>query len=190
MTDAAFHDTTNSGGSSGGRVRVWDPLVRIFHWGLVAAFATAWFTADELQPVHEIAGYTVAGLVDRLCVERVDHDAVGAFEEVLEKAAGLNVDGMFILETFVHRYRPVHAMVAFTFQFLRPLVERAAECDVQFLDAKTNRKDGDACFHRIPQERQGGCIAFGTMRCAFDTRRAAVVVWLNIGASACQHDAV
>ncbi|PFG62266.1 cytochrome b [Thioclava sp. ES.031] len=63
MTDAAFHDTTNSGGSSGGKVRVWDPLVRIFHWGLVAAFATAWFTADELQPVHEIAGYTVAGLV-------------------------------------------------------------------------------------------------------------------------------
>jgi cytochrome b len=26
-------------------------------------FATAWLTADELQPVHEIAGYTVAGLV-------------------------------------------------------------------------------------------------------------------------------
>ena len=44
-------------------LRVWDPLVRVFHWGLVAAFATAWLTADELQPVHEFAGYTVAGLV-------------------------------------------------------------------------------------------------------------------------------
>ncbi len=44
-------------------VRVWDPLVRVFHWGLVAAFATAWLTADEMQPVHELAGYTVAGLV-------------------------------------------------------------------------------------------------------------------------------
>ena len=44
-------------------VRVWDPLVRLFHWGLVAAFATAWLTADEVQPVHEFAGYTVAGLV-------------------------------------------------------------------------------------------------------------------------------
>lgn len=44
-------------------VRVWDPLVRVFHWGLVAAFATAWLTADEVQPVHEFAGYTVAGLV-------------------------------------------------------------------------------------------------------------------------------
>jgi cytochrome b len=32
-------------------------------WGLVAAFATAWLTAEEVQPIHEIAGYTVAGLV-------------------------------------------------------------------------------------------------------------------------------
>ncbi len=45
------------------KVPVWDPLVRVFHWGLVAAFATAWLTADELQLVHEFAGYTVAGLV-------------------------------------------------------------------------------------------------------------------------------
>lgn len=51
----------NTGPSS--KIRVWDTLVRVVHWGLVAAFATAWLTADELQPVHEIAGYTVAGLV-------------------------------------------------------------------------------------------------------------------------------
>ena len=46
-----------------GAVRVWDPLVRAFHWSLVAAFAIAWLSADEVQPVHEIAGYTIAGLV-------------------------------------------------------------------------------------------------------------------------------
>lgn len=44
-------------------VRVWDPVVRVFHWGLVATFGTAWLTAEEIQPVHEIAGYAVAGLV-------------------------------------------------------------------------------------------------------------------------------
>jgi cytochrome b len=44
-------------------LRVWDPAVRVFHWGLVAAFATAWLTADEVQTVHEFAGYTIAGLV-------------------------------------------------------------------------------------------------------------------------------
>ena len=37
--------------------------MRLFHWSLVAAFATAWLSADEAQPVHEIAGYTVAALV-------------------------------------------------------------------------------------------------------------------------------
>lgn len=44
-------------------VKVWDPLVRIFHWGLVTSFAVAWLTADEVQNVHETIGYTAAGLV-------------------------------------------------------------------------------------------------------------------------------
>jgi cytochrome b len=44
-------------------VRVWDPLVRIVHWSLVVAFATAWFTAEESETLHNWAGYTVAGLV-------------------------------------------------------------------------------------------------------------------------------
>lgn len=43
--------------------RVWDPVIRLFHWGLVAAFTVAWLTAEELQSVHEIAGYAVAGLI-------------------------------------------------------------------------------------------------------------------------------
>ncbi|PLX39417.1 MAG: cytochrome B [Hyphomicrobiales bacterium] len=44
-------------------VRVWDPLVRIFHWGLVATFAIAYITGDEWQKVHEPAGYVVMGLI-------------------------------------------------------------------------------------------------------------------------------
>ena len=61
MSDMAVRNAGQR--SSEPRVRIWDPLIRIFHWGLVAAFAIAWLTAGELQPVHEIAGYTVAGLV-------------------------------------------------------------------------------------------------------------------------------
>lgn len=45
------------------RVKVWDPLVRIFHWSLVAAFAVAYVTEDEALAVHVAAGYTVLGLV-------------------------------------------------------------------------------------------------------------------------------
>lgn len=44
-------------------IKVWDPLLRLFHWSLVAAFATAWLTADEWQSVHELAGYGVMGLL-------------------------------------------------------------------------------------------------------------------------------
>jgi len=45
-------------------VKVWDPLVRVFHWTLVAAFFTAYFLDDEeMMDVHVLAGYTVLGLV-------------------------------------------------------------------------------------------------------------------------------
>ena len=63
MSDTVLDHAVPSGGQANAKVRVWDPLVRVFHWSLVGAFAIAWLTADELQPVHEIAGYVVAGLV-------------------------------------------------------------------------------------------------------------------------------
>ncbi|MCB1889596.1 MAG: cytochrome b/b6 domain-containing protein [Rhodocyclaceae bacterium] len=45
------------------RVRVWDLPQRLFHWSLVACFATAWFTADDAGPVHHWAGYGAVMLV-------------------------------------------------------------------------------------------------------------------------------
>ena len=45
------------------QVQVWDPLVRIFHWSLVAGFSAAYFSGDNWLRVHVVAGYTVAGLV-------------------------------------------------------------------------------------------------------------------------------
>ena len=44
-------------------IKVWDPLVRVFHWCLVAAFFTAYFTEDDLQSVHVWAGYSLCVLI-------------------------------------------------------------------------------------------------------------------------------
>ena len=48
---------------SGKWVRVWDPLVRLFHWSLVATFIIAWLSGEEEGLLHVYAGYAVMGLV-------------------------------------------------------------------------------------------------------------------------------
>jgi cytochrome b len=44
-------------------VKVWDSLIRVFHWTLVALFATAYVTGDEIERVHIAAGYGIAALL-------------------------------------------------------------------------------------------------------------------------------
>lgn len=42
---------------------IWDPIVRFGHWILVAAFALAYLTGDEMLELHEWSGYVVAAYV-------------------------------------------------------------------------------------------------------------------------------
>ncbi len=44
-------------------VKVWDILVRLFHWSLVVSFIIAYFTDDEGNIWHIYSGYTVLGLI-------------------------------------------------------------------------------------------------------------------------------
>ena len=45
------------------QVRVWDPVVRLFHWGLAGAVLIAFVTEDEWLELHTWAGYAVLGLI-------------------------------------------------------------------------------------------------------------------------------
>jgi len=40
-------------------IKVWDPLVRIFHWSLVFCFLLAFITEGDVIDVHSWAGYSI-----------------------------------------------------------------------------------------------------------------------------------
>ncbi|MCZ2495865.1 cytochrome b [Xylophilus sp. Kf1] len=44
-------------------MKVWDPLVRVVHWGVAAGIASAWWSLDHAGGWHERLGYAVAALV-------------------------------------------------------------------------------------------------------------------------------
>lgn len=45
------------------QIRVWDPLIRFFHWSLVSAFVIAFITEENLLSVHSWAGYLILALL-------------------------------------------------------------------------------------------------------------------------------
>jgi len=47
----------------GDEIKVWDPLVRIFHWSLLVAIISAYLSENEWFALHIWSGYTVTGLV-------------------------------------------------------------------------------------------------------------------------------
>ena len=49
--------------NTAGRILVWDPLVRCFHWLLVLGFFAAYFTRHSPGQIHDWLGYGVLALI-------------------------------------------------------------------------------------------------------------------------------
>ncbi len=44
-------------------VKVWDPLVRVLHWSLAAAFSLAYASGESVEKLHLVAGYAALAIV-------------------------------------------------------------------------------------------------------------------------------
>jgi cytochrome b len=56
-------------------IRVWDPIVRLFHWSLALSFTIAWLSANSSNDLlHSWAGYAAGALV----LARIAWGVVGA----------------------------------------------------------------------------------------------------------------
>lgn len=45
------------------QIKVWDPMVRIFHWSLVSLFIVSYATEDDFLNIHVTGGYLICGLI-------------------------------------------------------------------------------------------------------------------------------
>ena len=45
------------------QIKVWDPLVRFYHWALVSAFIIAYITEEDFLTIHSWAGYLILSLI-------------------------------------------------------------------------------------------------------------------------------
>lgn len=79
-------------------VSVWDPLVRMFHWSLVASFAVAWLTGDEWMSIHQWAGYAAGALVAFRLIYGIAGPRYARFSQFVRRpAATLGYAGDVIL---------------------------------------------------------------------------------------------
>ena len=128
-------------------------------------------------------------LVDALVVQRVHRDLAGA-RQAMQPAAGSDPDRVRLADPHLARGDHRRGVVDPVRQVLQPLVQRAAQRHVQFLEAAADRQHRHAARHRRTDQRQGGAVARHVLPGAFGVRRAVIVAGMHVGAAAGEYDAV
>lgn len=72
------------------QIKVWDSLIRLSHWGLVAAFYIAFLSEDNLMSLHLYAGYTFLSLLTLRLIGVLLGQSMLTFQILLKHHAKLN----------------------------------------------------------------------------------------------------
>lgn len=60
----AMQDSGQDAGSTPGRLKVWDPWIRLVHWAIVLLIPFSWWTAETSRfDLHFLSGYAILALV-------------------------------------------------------------------------------------------------------------------------------
>lgn len=89
---------------SANTVKVWDPLIRVFHWSLVFFFFLAYITEDDWMTIHSYAGYCIALLVLFRLIWGVIGTAHARFSDFIVAPADVIVYGKQLLHGKAKRY--------------------------------------------------------------------------------------
>jgi cytochrome b len=71
-------------------IRIWDPLVRLFHWSLVISFFGAYLLGEDGGLLHQALGYAALGLVAFRMVWGLIGSRYARFSEFIPSPARLN----------------------------------------------------------------------------------------------------
>ena len=88
----------------GRSVMVWDPVVRLFHWFVVAGFAVNMFVAEEGKLVHRWVGYAVLAAIGVRLVWGVLGTAHARFSDFIPSPQRLLIYGKALLARREPRY--------------------------------------------------------------------------------------
>lgn len=92
-------------GSSQSEIVVWDPLVRVFHWSLVASFAVAYLSGEgEVLGLHAWSGYFIGGLLLFRMLWGVVGPRYARFTDIVYAPATIQAYGRDLLRGKAQRY--------------------------------------------------------------------------------------
>jgi cytochrome b len=85
-------------------LKVWDPVVRILHWTLVASIGATWFTGEPTIDLHRQAGYAALGAVFIRCTWGIVGTEHARFRHFVRSAAAVRRYALDVAQGRESRY--------------------------------------------------------------------------------------